>query len=244
MSAGPLPRTTWLEQWGPGLAAVAASACLWGIIVVSMPPANQNFPLVDDWAFGGGALALAAGQGVHYFGWAAMPLLGQWMWAQPFIWLLGQNHFALRVSTIVAGWLGVLAFYDLLREQNISAARSGLAALAFALCPLFFVLQGTFMSDVPALAFSLVALTLYVRALRALRVTILLGATIAAIAGGTTRQNACVASLTAAVLLWRDRELRREALWWIVICLPVAAGVAAHFWLQSRDDVTPAQVLA
>jgi hypothetical protein len=239
-----LLQTTWFDRWGPGLAAVAASACLWGIIVVSLPPASQDFPLVDDWAFGGGALALAAGEGVHYFGWAAMPLWGQWIWAQPFIRVLGQNHFALRFSTIVAGWLGVLAFYDLLRLQNISPGGAGLAALSFALCPLFFVLQGTFMSDVPALSFSLVALALYVRGLRARSLTILLVATIVSVAAATTRQNACVSSLTAAVLLWRDRELRQSAIWWGFICLPVIAAALAHIWLQSRADVTPAQILA
>src|SRR5262249_19875702 len=124
MTARALSPTSWFDRWGPGLGAVTASAGLWGIIVAFVPPGSHDFPLVDDWAFGGGALALAGGKGIPYFGWPAMPLLGQWAWAQPFIWLLGQNHFALRVSTIVAGWLGVLAFYDLIRGHNTPKARA------------------------------------------------------------------------------------------------------------------------
>ena len=96
--------------------------------------------------------------------WASLPLLGQWLWSVPFLAALGESHLALRVSTVVLSWLGLWAFYDLMRRQE--GASPGVAAFAAACLawnPYFFLLSGTFMTDVPALAFALVALAGYAR---------------------------------------------------------------------------------
>lgn len=148
----------------PALAAVAASAAAWSILFTALPPAVQDFPLDDDWAFARGAFAFAADGTVDYAHWAAMPQLGQWLWAAPFVRLLGAHFVTLRLSTVVLSWLGLLAFADLLRSEGLSPWRTGLATAALAFNPLFFLLQGTFMTDVPALSFSLIALAFYARA--------------------------------------------------------------------------------
>jgi hypothetical protein len=69
-------------------------------------------------------------------------------------------------DTIVLSWLGLAAFYDLLRQENLGSRTAAFATAVLALNPLFFLLEGTFMTDVPALSFALVALALYGRAIK------------------------------------------------------------------------------
>ncbi len=214
-----------------------ASALAWVLLFVAVPPAAQDFPLNDDWAFARGAFRFAHGGGIDYGNWASMPQIGQWAWAAPFVWLFGESHTALRLSTILLSWVGLAAFYDLLRQRGIAPRRAGLAAATLGLSPLFFLLQGTFMTDVPALSLSLAALALYARALQGGGSRWLVAACFVAVVAAVTRQNALAVPAAAAVLLARSPDLRRRAGWWAAVLLPAAAGAAAHLWLSGRDDV-------
>src|SRR5450756_400714 len=81
--------------------AIWVSALAWAAIFIAIPPAKQNFPLGDDWAFAHGAIWFAQGLGIHYSRWASMPELGQWIWSWPFLLVTDYSHVALRVSVIV-----------------------------------------------------------------------------------------------------------------------------------------------
>jgi hypothetical protein len=216
---------------------LAASAAAWGVLFAAVPPGAQDFPLGDDWAFARGAFAFARGGGVRYSGWASMPQLGQWLWSLPFVGALGESHAALRLSTLAASWVGLAAFYDLLRGQGFSPARAAFCATALALNPLFVLSQGTYMTDVPALSFALAALALYARAVRGADRRWLAAATATALLGAVTRQNTLAAPVAAGILLARSPGLRGRPAWWLAVALPVAAGVATHAWFQRRPDV-------
>src|SRR5437764_291368 len=183
----------WLAFGG----VIAASALAWAVIVLTVPFEQQDIPLNDDWAYARGAIRFAQGDGIHYGKWAAMPLLGQWLWAMPFVRALGGNHVVLRTSVILLSWLGLWGLFDLQRQGGIRRSRAALATMVLAFCPLFFLLQGTFMSDVPALSFSLLALALYGRAIASGRLAILGAAFVVACLAVTTRQNACAMALVA-----------------------------------------------
>jgi hypothetical protein len=220
-------------------AAFLGSLGLWTLLSVVFPPAAQDFPLNDDWAFARGAFLFARGQGIHYSGWASMPQLGQWLWSWPFLMTLGETHFSLRLSTIVLGWLGLAAFYDLLRQGGCGASLAGFLTACLAFNPLFLLLQGTYMTDVPALAFALAALALYQRALAGGQWGWLAGAATVALAGVLTRQNTLAVPLVAAVLLARAPQLRTRPLWLAGVLAPALAGLAVHRWFQARPDVRP-----
>jgi 4-amino-4-deoxy-L-arabinose transferase-like glycosyltransferase len=213
------------------------SAVAWAVVFTTVPPDRQDFPFGDDWAFARGAFQFARDGTVDYHGWSSVPLLGQWLWAWPFIRTLGEHHYALRASTIVLGWLAIAAFYELMRQERVPRGRSAFAAAALAFFPLFFVLQSTYMTDVPALAFGLSSLALYGRALISGRYRVWLGATIVATLGALTRQTALVVPLVGAVMLWERPSLKRRPLWNLALLVPLAAGVAAHVWLERRPDV-------
>jgi 4-amino-4-deoxy-L-arabinose transferase-like glycosyltransferase len=224
-------------------AVIGLPGLAWGIIFFAIPPERQNFPLLDDWAYSAGAFEFAKGGGVHFYRWAAMPLLGQWLWAAPFIRLFGQSHVVLRLATILLSWLGLVAFYDLLRGGGHGTRSTGLATATLAASPLFFVLQGTFMTDVPALSFALLALACYRRALSrqqsggavAGRPWLWLGAGWAVL-GVLTRQNTLAAPLAMAIQVWRDSRSRTDIQWHAALALPIVAGLAAAAWVAGRPD--------
>src|SRR5436190_23961141 len=152
----------------PFAAVLLASLVAWAAVFSSWPINLEDFPLFDDWSFARGASMFARGQGIHYGHWAAMPQLGQWLWAVPFIRTLGEAAPALRIATIILSWLGLAGFYDLLTYKNqcppaVAAFVSGVLAFN----PLFFLLSGTFMTDVPTLSFCLIGLCFYQRAIEA-----------------------------------------------------------------------------
>jgi hypothetical protein len=211
----------------------------WLVIFVALPPAHQNFPINDDWAFAKAFRGLVEGRGLNYQGWASMPLLGQFAWAWPWTLVLGLSHVTLRISTIVLSWLGLWAFYDLLRQHSMPRWIAVLAMVALAWTPYMMLLSGSFMTDVPSLSFCLIALALYARAMRSCNLRLLLWATIPALLATTTRQNAIMAPLAAMIVLARDERCRQDALWWLIVCLPAAVCIFCHQWFVQRLDTVP-----
>jgi hypothetical protein len=221
----------------PFLFCIALSAAAWALLFAIFPPGQQNFPLWDDFAFSQGAFLFAQGEGIHYLNWASMPQLGLWIWACPFIWCFGPSHVGLRAATITLSGLGLWGFYDLVRQRAVPPDRAALATAALAFNPYFFILQGMFMTDVPALSFGLVALALYGRAFASARRVDLFAAALAATLAAMTRQNMMAVPLAAAVLLWRRPVLRWRPVWLAGVAAPLAMGLAVNWWLQGRRDV-------
>ena len=213
------------------------SAGLWALLFILFPPGSQNFPIWDDFAFSQSAFLFARGEGIHYLHWASMPQLGQWLWAAPFIWLFGPSQAGLRLSTILLSWFGLWGLYDLLCQDGFRPRKAAFVVAALAFNPFFFLLQGTFMSDVSSLSFCLLALALYGRAVRSGKFSLLLGASAIAVLAATTRQNMIAVPIVAAALLWRSSELRRRPAWWIAASVPLVIAGATHWWFVHRADV-------
>jgi hypothetical protein len=247
----------------PLLVTLSASLVAWTILFSSIPLGQQNFPLFDDWSFAQSALIFAKGEGIEYGHWAAMPQFGLWLWAFPFIRLLGGSYPVLRAATIILSWLGLAAFYDLLtfrRPQAAPVAAFTTAVLAFN--PFFFVLSGAFMTDVPTLSFCLIGLSLYQRAMESDSGWMWLAAGLVAIVAVSTRQNAWALPLTASTMIViqapfgspfpssggsgygeggpsQTEDLRRRVgpLAWAAGLLPLAVGIGVHIWFRAQPDV-------
>jgi 4-amino-4-deoxy-L-arabinose transferase-like glycosyltransferase len=226
------------SRLSPVALAVLPPALLWGALFILVPPARQEFPLNDDWAFARTAFALSRGEGLHYYRWASMPLLGQLLWSVPFVRVLGESHVALRLATMVLACLGLAAFYDLLRRESGLAPRAAaFTALCLAFNPLYFLLGAVYQTDVPALALSLIGLALYARGLRGGGVGWWLAGAAVALLAVSTRQNAVVTPVVAGALLWRHPERRLRAAWLLGAVVPAAAAVAIDAWFGLRPDV-------
>lgn len=227
-----LKTTCW---WWPVLSSVVA----WLVIFAALPPSAQNFPLGDDWAFSHGAFLFAQGQGIHYSNWAGMPQLGQWLWAVPFLKLFGMSHFVLRVSTIVVSLIGITCLYDFLRKEGVASRLAGFASSVLAVNPLFFVTQGTFMTDVPSLSFALIALNSFNNSLRRRSYLWLASAFVFSVLGVINRQTLIMVPLIAGIMGIRQYDVRWRCYWGISTLLVVVIGITTHFWLISRPDAVP-----
>jgi 4-amino-4-deoxy-L-arabinose transferase-like glycosyltransferase len=213
-------------------------AACWAGLFFLFPPSQQDFPLNDDCLYSRTAFGFARGEGLNYYNQASMPLLGLLLWATPFLWLLGQSHVTLRLATMVLGVLGILGFYDLLRQsKGYSARQAGLAAVCLGLNPLYFLLSCQFHSDVPALAFSLLSLTCYQRGLKGGSLGWWLGGTTLALLAVVTRQNGVVVPVVAGAMLFRQAGLRWRPSWVLGVLLPLATALAIDYWLNQRADV-------
>ncbi len=228
-----------LVRISPLVWVLLAYAAAWALLFVAVPPGRQDFPLNDDWAYSRGVFGLARGEGIHYWGLPSMPQLGQWLWALPIVKIAGESHVVLRLTTILVAALGIAAFYDLLRrEAGLTGPHAAFASLVLAFHPLYFLLAGTFMTDVTALATSLVALALYARALRSGRLAPLLAAGTTATLATITRQNAVTAPLAMGLVVWwRRPDLRWAPRWVLALLLPIALGFVVDSWFGARDDV-------
>src|SRR5437763_1652153 len=87
----------------------------------------------------------------------------QVLWGTLFCLPMGFSFAALRVSVWVLGMAGLCIFYLMLRELDVSRRDSLIGAAILAFNPIFFVLQYTFMTDVPFIAVTISATYLFLR---------------------------------------------------------------------------------
>ncbi|MCS6801348.1 MAG: glycosyltransferase family 39 protein [Chloroflexota bacterium] len=147
------------------LAPLVIVTLLWAGGALLTQPWGE-FPLNDDWDYAKSARALAERGAVEISPEARVTLVAQAAWGALFSLPFGWSFFALRLSTLTAGLLGVLATYGLARLVGAARPLAAVAALSVAFCPLYFGLAFTFMTDVPStavLALGLLALGRWLR---------------------------------------------------------------------------------
>ncbi|MBI4558204.1 MAG: glycosyltransferase family 39 protein [Candidatus Hydrogenedentes bacterium] len=152
---------SFLAGLAPSLILLAA----WSAMTVVTNPIG-DFPLNDDWAFGRPVKTLLEEGRVEFTGWMSMTLIAQVLWGALFGWPFGFSFTALRISTLTLGFVGIWSTYGLLREAGADRRTATFGALLVAVCPLYFALSHTFMTDVPFFAVGMLALWLFARGLR------------------------------------------------------------------------------
>ncbi len=145
--------------------AIAALVAVWAAVVVLVDP-RGDVAILDDWCYAISVEQILNGQGFHVSPWSStFPPVLIW-WGTLFAWLGGFSYTSLRVSTLVLWLAGTLGSFGGLRGLGVSTGPALAGALAFFLHPITFVLAFSFMSDVPFLAFSTLALAGMVAGLR------------------------------------------------------------------------------
>src|SRR5262249_28876834 len=67
----------------------------------------------------------------------------------------------------------------------------------------------------------------------------LVAASLIAVLAAISRQNMLVVPIVAAMLLHRERHLRRSLACWVSIMLPLVAGGVTYLWFNFRPDIIP-----
>ncbi|AGY59324.1 glycosyltransferase family 39 protein [Gloeobacter kilaueensis] len=137
---------------------------LWLFVVFAINPLG-NFPLNDDWAYGKAVQSILAGD-FRLTDWAPASQVAQSLWGALFCLPAGFSFDALRFSTLVLGWIGVIATYALARDMYASWPVALIAALVVLFNPAYLNLAYTFMTDVPFYTFCVLAIVFLLRGLR------------------------------------------------------------------------------
>ncbi len=161
-----------------------------------------QMPFDDDWSYSFSVRELIRTGHLAYNGWAAPLIISHVLWGTLFAKLFGYSFVALRFSTFpLAVGSGILT-YLLGRSAELSPGRSFFLFFLLCLSPLFLPLALSFMTDVPALFYTLLCLYAFVRAARSSRALLWLAIGIAAgIIGGMGRQTVWVVPLSVVPYL-------------------------------------------
>ncbi len=181
-------------------------ALIWfgGMLVVNI---TGEFPLNDDWGYATTVKRLLDEGLFRPTGNTSMSLFTQTLWGALFSKMAGFSYLTLRWSSLVAGFIDIMAGYFLMREVHPSRKLALLAAATFGFCPLHVCLACSFMTDVPFCAMFVSAALFFVRYLK----------------DRGTRDYALAATFSVAAVLCRQ----------VGLCLPLAFGVC----ILLRDGV-------
>jgi 4-amino-4-deoxy-L-arabinose transferase-like glycosyltransferase len=216
----------------------SASQFLWpvvlGLIWISMVVlANPigDFPLNDGWAYGYSVQDLVQKGELRFSDWTGPNLLGQVLWGALFCLPFGFSFTALRFSSAVLGFVGVLATYGILRELKTSRQMAAIGALTLACCPIYFALSLTFMTDVPFAAFAIASLYFFIRGMRTeSRLTIAVSFLLASVAILIRQNGLALPAAFACALLAKKGIKPRYVLLALVL---VASGIGIQFAYQT-----------
>jgi 4-amino-4-deoxy-L-arabinose transferase-like glycosyltransferase len=213
---------------------VAALVVLWIAMMAVVGPV-ADFPLNDDWIYAGSARSILENGHFWIPGPAIPNLFAQAWWGALFCLPFGFSFTALRFSTAVLGLTGVLTLYAISRRIGGAPRLALLGAAVLAVNPVYFNLSNTFMTDVPFLCVTLLALLCLVSGLQhASRWTTLLGLALALVAI-LIRQTGLFL-LVGFAIAWPIRHGFRP-LTLLRGGLPLVAGAAIHFafhrWVMS-----------
>ncbi len=137
---------------------------LWFVIIASLIGIRHDVPVIDDWTYAWTVEHLLRTGSFAVLDWSSAYPLSQALWGAAWSALLGFSFTTLSLSTIVLAAVGCGALYLLLRELDASTGVALVGALTLAANPLYVFLSSSFMTDVPFIAFTTLALLCYVRA--------------------------------------------------------------------------------
>jgi 4-amino-4-deoxy-L-arabinose transferase-like glycosyltransferase len=203
--------------------SLAAVLVLFLAAVVAVNPLRET-PLEDDWAYAETVKHFLETGRYRLNDWLSANIAFQTVWGALFCQPAGFSYSALRISTIALAVMGLVAFRALALEHGLNRIAANLLTLCIASSPLFFKMSLTFMSDVPFVAVTTVALLLYTRALKQTTWLPWVVASLAGAASILTRQFG-VALLGALGVVWlADRQrIARLPRYLVGAALPIAA---------------------
>ncbi len=192
-----------------------------------------DFPLNDDFAYGLTVKALSRDRRLSSTPVPWAPIVTNVLWGTLFCLPGGFSFTALRVSTLVLSWLGVIGCYVLVRDTGARSSFALLAALTLGFNPIYHALSYTFMTDVPFTALLIWAVVFFVRGMKSGSNYQLLLGTVLALAATLSRQIGLCIPLAYATtcVLTRERTIPAAARASIPFILCAGAFLAFRYWL-------------
>jgi hypothetical protein len=127
---------------------------------------HRDIPVIDDWTYAWSVEHLLEDGRIEVLDWSAVYPLGHSLWGAAWSLVFGFSFTTLRVSTLALSLVATCALYLILRELEARPRVALLGALTVAANPVVLLLSSSFMTDVPFVAVTLMALLCYIRAMR------------------------------------------------------------------------------
>lgn len=196
---------------------------LFVLVVGFVNPVREMMTGDDGWAYALSVRHLLATGEYRLNNWATANMPTQIYLGALLTHVFGYSFTLLRFSTIILLLVGLIALYHLLRDFNVEDAEASLLTLAVFASPLVLYLGFTFQTDVQFLAWQVLALWLYARALRKERYSVMALASMVGFAAIGTRQfgAALVVGLFSTWLLLERHRLRKAPLYLLGLALPL-----------------------
>ena len=196
----------------------------------------------DSWAYALSVRHLVETGEYKLHDWASVNMPVQIYLAGFLAKTFGYSFTLLRLSTLSLLFVAVISFYYLLRDFGTGDVEAALLSAAVVSSPVIFFLSFTFQTDIQFIAWELLALWLYTRALRDESYPLMALGSLAAAAAIGTRQFgvALVAGLFVTWLLLEQGRARKIAFYGLGLALPLfmtiwQVAVGAHRPTFSRD---------
>lgn len=135
-------------------------------VAAAVTGAGRDVPVIDDWTYAWSVEQLLEHGRLAVLDWSSVYPVGPAAWGAAWSLIFGFSFGTLRVSTLALAAVGCGALYFLLRELEASPRVALFGALTVAANPAFLLLASSFMTDVPFVALTLLALVGYTRAIR------------------------------------------------------------------------------
>lgn len=135
-------------------------AFIWLIAFIIVKPFGE-FPLNDDWAYSKNVLYLVEDGILKFTNWPAMTLIFHMIWGAAFCKIFGFSFTILRISTIIISLIGLFFVYLIVNKTTKNNKTALFSTLLIAFNPLYFSLSYTFMTDIPFITWSLIAVYFY-----------------------------------------------------------------------------------
>lgn len=193
-----------------------------------------DFPLNDDWSYGI-AVKRFLEEGSYYpTVWTSMSLISQVLWGAAVASVFGFSFEVLRFSTLILSLLAIFGIYLIVRYLKQPSWLALLISLTVAFNPIYFALSNTFMTDVPFMAFSVMAILFFVRNLQNNHRGNLLAGTAFTIIAVLCRQNALFIPLAFAISLLYKNGINKASVLkaFIPLALSLTALFAFQYWLE------------
>ena len=209
---------------------------LFFLVVAFINPLRET-AMADDWSYALTVRHLLRTGQYQLNDWAAANMPVQIYWAAILAKCFGYHLAVLRLSTLALLLVAFVSFYWTLHDFGVTEDEATLLTAVMALSPPVFFLSFTFQTDVQFLAWQILALWLYARALRRNSYLWMTGGALAAAAAVGTRQFgvALVAGLVAVWIFSERQRLRRAPFYLLGLGLPVLAAA----WQFSRGIESP-----
>lgn len=215
------------------LVDAAVIAAVWCLSILIVNPIGE-FPLIDDWSYRETLRRLLETGEYRPLGWAVMTLLSHILWGAVFALADDLSFNTLRISSLVAGFIGLLGTYVLMRDLRQPRMLAVVAALTLAFYPPYYVLSYMYMTDVPFAAMAVWSVVLLARSLRSGSNIELLAGTALALAAVLSRQVGLFISLAfaATVLLKPGLSWRTAMRGMIPAIICITALLTFNYWLE------------